>query len=154
MVSDIDQDVRIRLASVNDLAMIAEVDFDAFGKLAYPPFVLRQLFDVHNDCCLVAERSSGLVGYALSAPTLNRETGWLLALAVSNEFRGRGYGRRLLLESVKMLRDHGIHRLQLTVYPDNVAAVSLYLKEGFQKREIIKDYLGPGEDRLLMESFL
>ena len=151
MVSDIDRGMQIRLASVEDLADLVAVDVEAFGKLAYPMFVLRQLFDVHGDCWLVAEHSAGLIGYALSAPTLNRDTGWLLALAVSAEFRGRGYGRALLLKSLKILRANGIHELQLTVEPNNVPAISLYRNEGFVTKEVINNYLGPGEDRVVME---
>ena len=150
MVSDIDRGVRIRLASIEDLESLIAVDIEAFGKLAYPAFVLRQLFDVHGDCWLVADHAHGLAGYALSAPTLNRDTGWLLALAVSEDFRGHGYGRQLLLESLKILRGNGIHNLQLTVEPNNIPAMSLYRKEGFEIKEVKKNYLGPGEDRIVM----
>jgi ribosomal protein S18 acetylase RimI-like enzyme len=39
----------------------------------------------------------------------------------------------------------------LTVEPNNDAAISLYHNEGFVKKEIKKNYLGPGEDRIVME---
>jgi ribosomal-protein-alanine N-acetyltransferase len=153
VVSGSDREVRIRLATIEDLDRLIPVDREAFGKLAYPVFVLRQLFDVHGDCWLVAEHSTGLVGYALSAPTLDRDS-WLLALAVSAKFRGMGYGRELLRESLKILRKHQIRDLKLTVEPRNHPAISLYLREGFTKKELKKDYLGPGEDRILMELIL
>ncbi len=138
------------MANEQDLADLLSVDGEAFGALAYQPFVLRQLFDVHRDCWLVAEHRNALIGYSLAAPTLDRTEGWLLALAVRNAFRGRGHGRRLLMASLATLRKEGISTFHLTVDPGNANAVRLYKCAGFTSREMVNDYLGPGEHRLLM----
>lgn len=143
-------EVQIRSATVEDLENLASLDLAAFGDLAYPPFVLRQLFDVHRDCLLVADHASGLLGYSLAAPTLDRSEGWLLALAVRQECRKKGYGERLIDKSLEVLQLHGTSTFYLTVEQNNAPAISLYKKKGFELKEIKKDYLGPGQDRALM----
>ena len=44
--------------------------------------------------------------------------------------------------------------LELSVAPDNAAAIKLYKQAGFSVIETIQDYLGPGEDRLIMSRAL
>jgi ribosomal protein S18 acetylase RimI-like enzyme len=145
-----DLEVRIRPVNEKDLTELLSVDGEAFGSLAYQPFALIQLFDVHRDCLLVAEHGDGLVGYSLAAPTLDRTESWLLALGVRKAFRGQGLGRRLLVASLATLRTVGISTFHLTVDPDNAHAVRLYKSEGFVIQELVPNRLGPGEDRLVM----
>jgi ribosomal protein S18 acetylase RimI-like enzyme len=40
--------------------------------------------------------------------------------------------------------------MELSVAPDNASAVSLYRSFGFNTTKTVRDYLGPGQDRLLM----
>lgn len=145
-----DQDFHIRSAHPADLEKIGVLDAAVFGALAYPYFVLRQLFDVHHDCWLVADNSEGLLGYSLGVPTMDRKTGWLLGLGVREDHRRRGYGRSLTLSSLRLLRASGVGEVRLTVEPDNVPATALYRAIGFVARELHHDYLGAGEDRVIM----
>jgi ribosomal-protein-alanine N-acetyltransferase len=143
-------DFHIRSAEQEDLIELGSLDRSIFGQLAYPDFVLRQLFDVHRDCWLVVDHSSGLLGYSLGVPTMDRKTGWLLGLAVRSEHWRHGYGKALTTASLQLLRGAGVVRACLTVDPDNVAAVSLYHEVGFTVEERRNDYFGPGEHRDLM----
>ena len=145
-----DHDVTIRPARSDDLDQLRALDIVVFQQLAYPYFVLRQLFDVHRDCWLVAEHPAGVVGYSLGVPTSDRELAWLLALAVHPEHRRRGYGRRLTLGSLAFLRSMGVAQVRLTVEPRNGSAITLYRQIGFATNGCHRDYLGPGEDRLIM----
>ena len=146
-----DADVTIRVAELNDLPGLTLLDSEVFGTLAYPPFVLRQLFDVHRDSWYVAVHpTAGLVGYSLAAATLDRATAWLLALAVSDRQRGKGYGRLLVEATLEKLRKERVAQAELTVEPTNKPAIALYRSLGFTEGDHIADYLGPGEDRLTM----
>lgn len=51
-------------------------------------------------------------------------------------FRGRGLGRRLLEECIAKSWSNGLTRIELEVRVDNVNAVSLYEKLGFQREGI------------------
>lgn len=142
----------IRLARAEDLDDLEVLDHKVFGDmLAYPPFVLRQFFDVYSTCWLVAENpDGGLAGYSLAAPAADWQRAWLLGLAVDPEFRNLGIGERLTLRSLELLRSFKIPAVYLTVEPANDAAIALYRKIGFVVAELGRDYFGPGEDRVIM----
>ena len=146
----VDRDISIRPAGPDDLDQLWTLDVKVFEQLAYPYFVLRQLFDTLRGCWLVAHHPSGVVGYSLAAPTPDRELAWVLGLAIAPDFRNRGYGRQLTMESLGLLASMAIPEVCLTVEPDNDFALRLYRHVGFSVVERHRDYLGPGEDRLLM----
>jgi ribosomal protein S18 acetylase RimI-like enzyme len=56
----------------------------------------------------------------------------VLGMGLLPEFRHRGIGRRLLARALAAARDAGITRIELTVREQNLNAVSLYKKEGFE----------------------
>lgn len=55
-----------------------------------------------------------------------------LVLGVDAEFSGRGTGARLLDAAATEASARGLRRLELTVMTDNIRALHLYLREGFQ----------------------
>lgn len=55
-----------------------------------------------------------------------------LGMMVLPEFRGRGGGRALLTSALEHARACGAHKLELQVWPDNVAAIELYKSAGFE----------------------
>ncbi len=146
----VDREVSIRLADFGDLDGLRALDGAVFGHLAYPHFVLRQMFDVYRDFWLVAEHSSGLVGYSLGVPTPDRTVGWILGLAVLPDFRSRGHGRRLTLGSLDMLEAVGVREACLTVEPANFIAIDLYHSVGFTTGGLYEEYFGEDEDRIVM----
>ena len=54
-----------------------------------------------------------------------------LGMAVARDWRGRGVGSALLTAAIEWARDHGLHKLILSVWPHNAAAIALYKKYGF-----------------------
>lgn len=142
-------DVLIRNARSSDLVALQALDMAA-SELSYPYFVLRQLFDVHGRCWLVADHPDGLLGYALAA--LDGETGWLLSLVVSPPHRRQGFGRSLTNSALHILRTIGARHVYLTVKPTNTVAINLYKSIGFAPHSLRENYLGPGEHRIVMES--
>jgi [ribosomal protein S18]-alanine N-acetyltransferase len=147
-------DVRIRSVHDEELPALAALDAEIFGELAYPYFVLRQLFDIHREWWLVAEHPSGLRGYSFGVPAFDRSLGWLLGLGVLPDYRGHGYGRLLTLKSLLLLNSVGIRLVHLTVEPGNVAAIGVYQEIGFTVEGLREDYLGPGQDRIIMAARL
>lgn len=134
----------------DELGRLHELDRDLFGDMAYPYFVLRQLFDLYRASWLVADGSSGLLGYSLGVPTVDGRSGWLLGLGVRSPFRRRGHGKRLATASLRLLEATGVSDVYLSVEPGNVAAIGLYEAMGFEVKEQHDDYFGPGEHRAVM----
>ncbi|MBY8879030.1 GNAT family N-acetyltransferase [Actinacidiphila acidipaludis] len=140
----------IRPVTEADLADIERVDRAVFGEAAYPAFVVRQLFDVHGHHMLALDTPTGLRGYVLLATARGWDTAWILSLGVEEPWRQKGYGRRLLSQCVRDMADRDLREIRLSVEPGNDAAVQLYRSLGFVPVVTREDYLGPGEDRLIM----
>ncbi|EIV94762.1 GNAT family N-acetyltransferase [Frankia sp. QA3] len=141
----------IRQVQEKDLAALTALDEMIFGHLAYPYFVLRQIFDVHRGELLVLEQAGGMCGYSIAVNSTTRGLAWFLGLGVEPDSRGRGFGRRLAGASLDRLRAQGLDRVRLTVDGENVAAVRLYRRLGFVRLGEIADYLGPDEHRQIHE---
>jgi len=54
-----------------------------------------------------------------------------LAMLVAREWRRRGVGSALLTAAIEWARERGLHKLSLSVFPHNAAAIALYRKFGF-----------------------
>ena len=54
-----------------------------------------------------------------------------IAMAVAREWRGRGVGSALMTAEIEWARERGLHKLSLSVWPHNAAAIALYRKYGF-----------------------
>lgn len=52
-------------------------------------------------------------------------------MAVAHEWRGRGMGSSLMEAAIEWARERGLHKLSLSVWPHNAAAIALYRKYGF-----------------------
>ena len=54
-----------------------------------------------------------------------------LGMLVAAGWRGRGVGTALVAAAIEWARGRGLHKLTLSVFPHNEAAVALYRKFGF-----------------------
>jgi RimJ/RimL family protein N-acetyltransferase len=52
-------------------------------------------------------------------------------MMVAANWRGRGVGKALLTASIEWARVRGLHKLALSVFPHNNAAIALYRQFGF-----------------------
>lgn len=60
---------------------------------------------------------------------------------ILSEFRGQGYGTRLMQQLLDALQNSRIHRVILQVSGDNTAAITLYKNQGFRITETLSFYL-------------
>ena len=54
-----------------------------------------------------------------------------IGMMVASGWRGRGVGTALVTAAEAWAREHGLHKLALSVFPHNQAAIGLYRKCGF-----------------------
>jgi ribosomal protein S18 acetylase RimI-like enzyme len=52
-------------------------------------------------------------------------------MAVVGPWRGCGVGSALMEAGIRWSREQGVHKLGLSVFPHNAAAIALYRKYGF-----------------------
>lgn len=65
---------------------------------------------------------------------------------VKEEFRGKGYGTKLINKAINLAKKQKADSVELNVNRDNLAAINLYKKSGFKKTN--KDYY-----RLILNKF-
>ncbi len=63
-----------------------------------------------------------------------------LGMGLAKVARGKGLGKQLLEKALDHAKTIGIEKVELTVYPNNLAAKRLYENCGFKESGIIKHY--------------
>ncbi|MBS1724903.1 MAG: GNAT family N-acetyltransferase [Armatimonadetes bacterium] len=96
-----------------------------------PELLHRHLFGEHKYVeALVVEIEGALVGYALFFTTystfLTLPGYWLEDLFVEPASRGKGYGKALLLEIVRLARVNGFGRVEWSVLDWNQPSIDFY----------------------------
>ena len=103
----------------------------------------------------VLEDNKKLVGYVFgNIFTANRKKHCMnLAIAILQEYTGKGYGTKLMNTIEKYAINNGITRLELEVSEKNKIAISLYQKIGFEVEGVKRNAFlvnGKYEDEILM----
>ena len=148
-------DISIRPVRAADIPTISILDYEIFGQYAYRPFFIRQAYDVFGDLFLVAENSENdIVGYVLGALESGITEGWILSLAVKKEYRRRSIANMLMEDVLKRFSARGATVVLLTVSPENEGARKFYWALDFHDEEIVPDYFGQGETRIVMRKDL
>ncbi|MGN6793894.1 MAG: GNAT family N-acetyltransferase [Streptosporangiaceae bacterium] len=110
--------------------LFAKVAEERDGIAAEPPVDVEELAASWKiDGTLIAMARDAVIGEIRVEPT------WMgygeIGMMVSAEWRGRGVGTALLAAAIEWARVRGLHKLALSVFPHNLAAIGLYYKFGF-----------------------
>lgn len=111
---------------------------------------LREIFYVIKD----QDRIAGYCIYYLK-PEISfkglKKKSVVYSIAIDKKFRGMGYGRKLLEESIKEMKANGISSILLYVNVNNTPAIKLYEKMGFQTIKRTEGICGQKEKCYVME---
>lgn len=128
------QAIRVRPADEGDrrsLALLfAAVAEERDGIAAEPPIdVDKRAANFDVDRTLVALAAGEVVGliFVLESSFGFGEIGMMVAA----DWRGRGVGTALVAAAIEWARARGLHKLTLSVFPHNEAAIALYRKFHF-----------------------
>ena len=98
-----------------------------------PEFIEREYFVNHGDALILRASIEGRMVGHLGLRVINRSVGHLFHLIVAPPLHGKGFGRAMIDEVVRMgFLEFALHRLQLSVFEENVTAIARYLRAGFQ----------------------
>jgi ribosomal-protein-alanine N-acetyltransferase len=75
----------------------------------------------------------------------------IYSIAIDRKFRNKGFGRRLLEESIKEMKLNKVIAIFLYVNVNNTPAIKLYEKAGFRVVEEVKNLCGQNERCYKME---
>lgn len=71
-------------------------------------------------------------------------------VSIRKEFQGMKLSNILMEDCFKRVMDAGCNKINLEVRKDNIKAINLYKKHGFEEIYVRKDYYGKGEDALIL----
>lgn len=146
-------DVLIAPASADDIPRVALLEKQLYGAQGYPLLFFYQALAQWPSTFVTLKQNQRVKGYCLMVPVA-RDTVSFMSVLIGKSAQGNGFGKALMADSMSRVKHLGYRVAELTVSPDNTAAVKLYQRFGFEVERRIPDYLGPGEDRLLMRSQL
>ncbi|WP_034449600.1 ribosomal protein S18-alanine N-acetyltransferase [Butyrivibrio sp. AE2032] len=137
----------IREALPEDIDSIMELEK---GSIVHPwaRSEFEDLISNSNKLCLVAESDEKVVCY-IGAETVLDECN-IGNIVTDKVYRGRGFATELMSALMDELTKRGIAKVFLEVEHDNVPALALYEKQGFERYGQRRGYYGPGKDAVLM----
>ncbi len=108
---------------------------------------IRRKEKVRPDLFLVGVAEGRLVASVMAGYEGHR--GWLNYLAVAPEHRHHGYGRAIVFEAERLLREPGCPKINLQVRTINQAVIQFYQKLGYSVDDVVSmgkrlEHDGPG----------
>jgi ribosomal-protein-alanine N-acetyltransferase len=142
----------IRSATMVDLPILLTIE-----RLAFPSPWTEEHFRYELEknpyaSVMVAVIDDKVIGYIDFWITFQQAQ--INNLAVIPTLKRRGIGQILLLDALKRIESEGCIQVTLEVRISNVAAQTLYQKQGFQILLMKPQYYADGEDAYLMEKKL
>jgi ribosomal-protein-alanine N-acetyltransferase len=150
-------EVAIRVEEIDELSpglleALVAMEKEAFGKGGMNEWFLPPFVRYGRVFVLWVEGDQRPAGVAECMNSWQEpQCVYLFGVSLNKKWRGQGLGTRFLQDIIGRLRMQGFRALELTVSPNNMAALRLYQdKLGFRTIAFCKDEYGPGEDRLLL----
>lgn len=138
--------------SIEKIHEIVELEKSIFNEGAVDPWLLKAFFNYGK--IYIMEEEGKIVSIAEYMSNFSGDTAFLYGVCTRKNYNSKGYGKKLLLESEKKLKEMGIRQIELTVSPDNINGLKLYESLGYAKIEFRKDEYGLGNDRFLYRKIL
>jgi ribosomal protein S18 acetylase RimI-like enzyme len=136
--------VKIETATIKLLDKLYEIEKQSFQREAFSKRLIGYLLKDYNAINLVARLDGEIVGFAIGR--IEEEAGMLyghvFTLETLPSYRHKGVGQKLLNLLEDMFSARGAVESRLEVREDNLAAISLYLKLGYEKANKIEGYYG------------
>lgn len=138
----------IRKMEHRDIKSVAQLEKESFSR-PWSEQSLEKEVDNPNSFFLVYEEKKEIIGYMGMYLIIDEAD--ITNIAISEIYRGKGYGRKLLMEAVNQIFEKGYQAVTLEVRKSNETAVHLYEKAGFQIEGERKNfYESPTEDAFIM----
>lgn len=139
----------IKLLEPEMVTQVARLEKESFSE----PWSAQAFSDTINSknarvyCIFDKDMFIGYVGLSVCM-----EEGEITNVAIAENQRGKGYGRKLMESVIEAERQKGVTKLFLEVRESNENAIRLYKSVGFKATGIRKNfYVKPVENAVLME---
>lgn len=130
MISRI-QEVPVNVRSMvhDDLTLVSDIERRSY-EFPWSHGVFRDCL-LAGYTCIVLVHGEHVVGYSILSVAAG--DAHILNLCIDPNYRGLGYGERLLEEIIERARLAEVKEVFLEVRPSNASALSLYNKKGFHQ---------------------
>lgn len=120
------------------------LDFDDF----WIPEILKSELLSENKKYIVAKLNNQIIGFA--GVLLGLDEAEIMNIVTKKEMRKKGVGTLLLEKIIQIARDQKLEKIFLEVNENNIQAIKLYEKFGFEKISIRKNYYHGKDDAIIM----
>ena len=146
--------VSLREATHNDLSLLLKIEHQCFATDRLSRRRMRFYIDAPHAVFVVAEKGMELVGYGLLLMRRGTQLTRLYSLAVLPEARGLGIAESVIgrLEECALAR--GKRFMRLEVSEQNLGAIRLYQRLGFEQFGVYSHYYEDSSDALRMQKVL
>lgn len=141
--------MKIREMTINDITQVLEIE-----SLCFPVPWSKEAFEMEIEKnkfarYMVLELDNRVIGYG--GMWMIIDECHITNIALHPDYRGRGYGNKMVEALINKAFEEGISRMTLEVRKSNLVAQRLYEKYGFISRGIRpKYYQDNDEDALIM----
>ena len=99
--------------------------------------IIESILNPTNLCYSISVNNQ-IIGFLMAMSAI--DTADILNISINKDYQGKGYGKKLLHNLIKNLKDRAIGQLILEVRKSNQAAITFYLKHGFEEISLRKNY--------------
>jgi len=107
-------------------------DKELFHPHPFTKEALTDLLTKNYDYYFLMKKNGEIVGYSMLR-TFGKYEIPTYGQVIWKENRGKGYGSKILKETLKRAKKIGFKNVKLKVYPGNKIAYNLYVKHGFKE---------------------
>ncbi len=126
----------IRPMNELDIPMVVTIERSAY-QFPWSEGIFRDCLRV-GYVCRVVDAGGDMGGYGIMS--VGAGEAHILNVCIREEYRGRGYARKMLLYLMDRARSAGMHEAFLEVRPSNTVAARLYHSMGFEQVGIRRGY--------------
>lgn len=135
-------------AAENDFEEILRLEKESFNSYdRLDRETLIELFAEFREGFHIITADGEVAGYSVFL--IEDGEGYIESIAINSNYRRRGLGILALNYMMECLKDRGFKKINLHVRMDNIAAMSLYEKEGFIRTGIVPGFYKDGESAYL-----
>jgi len=139
--------MQILPASILDLGPLRAIERACFDRDAWPLLDLMAVLTFPDVIRLKAVENGRMIGF-VAGDTRDLGLSWIATIAVLPEYQNQGVGRALLEACEAKLTTP---RVRLCLRTDNLSALRLYEKHGYERVDIWRAYYKDRADALVME---
>ena len=147
-----------RRCEPSDLIGVMEINMKTLPE-HYSDYFYESLLAETPEAFIVAEKDGKFIGYIMCKTEFGFSNfkklgfvkkGHVVSVAVLEEFRGNGFGKILVAEAFKGIKEKQADEMYLEVRCSNTEAVKLYQNLGMEVKQRQKSYYRDGEDAYMM----